>query len=145
MHLISNNVQILSCLGTIHWGLEWAKYGGVQGYKRYAIGVATPAVAWPTVFMPIEYALITQFLAFNMLYAVDSATTTRGWTPPWYGTYRFLLTFVVGASIVVSLIGRGQIQDQIGLAPTATKRVQALRAIGQHQEADEQQAADDAE
>lgn len=94
------------------------------------IGVLTPAVAWPTTFMPVEYALITQFLAFNTLYAVDSATVTRGWTPQWYGTYRFLLTFVVGTSIVISLIGRGQIQDQVGTAPTAAQRVKALRNLG---------------
>lgn len=86
------------------------------------IGVLAPAVAWPTILLPVEYALISQFLAFNLLYAVDSSATVRGWTPPWYGSYRFILTFVVGASIVVSLIGRGQIQDRIGKLPTATDR-----------------------
>lgn len=79
----TDTTQILSCLGTIHWGLEWAQYGGSGGYKRYMIGVLTPAIAWPTILLPVEYALITQFLAFNLLYAVDSATVTRGWTPPW--------------------------------------------------------------
>lgn len=123
--------QILSCLGTVHWGLEWAGYGGTGGYKRYAIGVLAPAVAWPTVLMPVEYALITQFLAFNTLYAVDSSTVTKGWTPPWYGTYRFILTFVVGASIVISLVGRGQVQDRVGEAPTAAERMKALQQIGQ--------------
>jgi len=59
--------------------------------------------------MPVETALITQFLAFNFLYFADARATVRGWCPPWYSTYRFVLTFFVGASIVVSLIGRGQI------------------------------------
>ena len=59
--------------------------------------------------MPIEYALITQFLAFNFLYFADARATVRGWFPPWYATYRFVLTFFVGASIVISLVGRGQI------------------------------------
>lgn len=72
-------------------------------------GVIAPAVAWPTIFMPVEYALITQFLAFNFLYFADARATVRGWFPPWYSTYRFVLTFFVGASIVVSLVGRGQI------------------------------------
>jgi hypothetical protein len=72
-------------------------------------GVVAPAVAWPTIFMPVEYALITQFLAFNFLYFADARATVRGWFPPWYSTYRFVLTFLVGASIVVSLVGRGQI------------------------------------
>jgi hypothetical protein len=33
--------------------------------------------------MPIEYALITQFLSFVGLYYVDTRATMRGWTPPW--------------------------------------------------------------
>jgi hypothetical protein len=56
-------------------------------------------------------ALGAQFLAFTLLYFVDSTVTARGWTPPWYATYRFVLTFVVGASIIISLIGRGEIGD----------------------------------
>ncbi|KAB8337288.1 hypothetical protein FH972_021589 [Carpinus fangiana] len=106
--------QILSFLGAIHWGLEWAKFGGTHGYSRYAIGVLAPAVAWPTILLPVEYALIAQFLAFNLLYAVDSSATVRGWTPAWYSSYRFILTLIVGASIVLSLIGRGQVADRIG-------------------------------
>jgi hypothetical protein len=74
--------------------------------------VLAPAVAWPTLILPYEWALATQFLAFTVLYFVDSTVTTRGWTPAWYSTYRFVLTFIVGASIVVSLIGRGEIGDQ---------------------------------
>ena len=119
--------QIISFLGAIHWGLEWAKYGGVHGYSRYAIGLIAPAVAWPTTLLPVEYALIAQFLAFNYLYFADARATVRGWCPPWYATYRFVLTFVVGASIVVSLIGRGQIADKIGRLPGPADRVKALR------------------
>ena len=51
----------------------------------------------------------------------------RGWAPAWYSTYRFVLTFVVGASIVLSLIGRGQIADKIGRMPGPADRVKALR------------------
>ncbi|OJD27575.1 hypothetical protein ACJ73_01033 [Blastomyces percursus] len=97
---------ILSFLGAVHWGLEWAGYGGKVGYPRYAIGVVAPAVAWPTLFMPIEYALISQFCAFTFLYYNDARAAVKGWTPSWYHMYRFVLTFVVGASIVISLIGR---------------------------------------
>ncbi|OJD40726.1 mitochondrial inner membrane protein 1 [Diplodia corticola] len=118
---------IISFLGAIHWGLEWAGYGGYQGYRRYAIGVAAPAVAWPTILLPVEYALIAQFMAFNFLYYADTRATVRGWTPPWYGTYRFVLTFIVGASIVVSLIGRGQIVENVGKLPNPVDRVMQLR------------------
>ena len=51
----------------------------------------------------------------------------RGWAPPWYSTYRFVLTFVVGASIVISLIGRGQIADKISRLPSPADRLRALR------------------
>jgi len=106
---IGYGAVIISFLGAIHWGLEYAGYGGYHSYRRYMYGVIAPAVAWPTIFMPVEYALISQFAAFNFLYFADARATARGWFPPWYSTYRFVLTFLVGASIVISLVGRGQI------------------------------------
>ncbi|KAH8596859.1 hypothetical protein B0O99DRAFT_618799 [Bisporella sp. PMI_857] len=106
---IGYGAVIISFLGAVHWGLEYAGYGGYHSYRRYMYGVIAPAVAWPTTFMPVEYALITQFLAFTYLYFADARATVKGWFPPWYSTYRFVLTFFVGASIVISLVGRGQI------------------------------------
>jgi hypothetical protein len=120
-------LQIISFLGAIHWGLEWAGYGGRQGYPRYGIGVISTGLGWPTILLPVEYALISQFLIFNFLYYTDSRATKRGWAPPWYSVYRFVLTFIVGGSIVVSLIGRGQIADRIGRLPGPSDRIKALR------------------
>ncbi|KAI5209711.1 hypothetical protein AUEXF2481DRAFT_30298 [Aureobasidium subglaciale EXF-2481] len=131
---------IISFLGAVHWGLEFAGFGGTQGYKRYAIGVWTPAVAWPTILLPVEYALITQFIAFNFLYYTDSRACKRGWTPPWYAVYRFVLTFIVGASIVLSLIGRGQIADRINKLPGPADRVRALRETQAEQLSNEEAA-----
>ena len=99
----------------------------MHGYPRYAIGVISPAVAWPTILLPVEYALISQFCAFTFLYFADARAVVRGWAPHWYSTYRFVLTFIVGASIVASLIGRGQIADQINKLPSPADRVRALR------------------
>jgi len=124
---IGYGAVILSFLGAIHWGLEYAKFGGSVGYRRYAYGVITTAVAWPTLLFPIEYALISQFLAFTFLYFADARATARGWAPSWYGVYRFALTFIVGASLVASLIGRGQIADQINRLPGPADRIKALR------------------
>ncbi|KAL9095762.1 MAG: hypothetical protein Q9165_002194 [Trypethelium subeluteriae] len=124
---IGYGAVIISFLGAIHWGLEYAGFGGHHGYKRYAIGVVAPAVAWPTILLPAEYALIAQFLAFNMLYYTDARARRFGWTPSWYGVYRFVLTFVVGASIVISLIGRGQVVENLGRLPGPADRVKALR------------------
>ena len=114
-------------MGAIHWGLEWAGFGGYQGYPRYSIGILATAVAWPTLLLPAEIGLITQFLAFTFLYYADARASTRGWAPSWYSTYRFVLTFIVGASIVASLVGRGQIADLITRPPGPADRMRALR------------------
>jgi len=111
---IGYGAVIISFLGAIHWGLELAEKqpSPTRTRFRYTLGVAAPIVAWPSVFMPLEWALTTQFLAFTGLYLADSRATQRGWAPAWYSTYRFVLTAIVGASIFVSLIGRAKVGDK---------------------------------
>ncbi|XP_014561012.1 hypothetical protein COCVIDRAFT_34036 [Bipolaris victoriae FI3] len=128
---VGYGASILSFLGAIHWGLEWAGYGGYQGYKRYAIGVVTPMVAWSTLMMPIEGALITQFLGFTALYYVDTRAAYRGWTPDWYAVYRFVLTMIVGASILVTLIGRSELPEHI---PGSVDRAKVFKEDGSSEE-----------
>lgn len=131
---------IISFLGAIHWGFEWAGYGGRKGYARYVPGVVAPAVAWPSLLLPIQYSLIAQFLAFNYLYYTDSRAARRGWAPPWYGTYRFVLTFIVGATIVLTLIGRGELIGKIGGLPSPADRARNLQADMQERFRAEEQA-----
>lgn len=110
------------------------------------IGVVAPAVAWPTILLPPTYALIAQFFAFNFLYYADTRATSRGWAPPWYGTYRFVLTFIVGASIVISLIGRGQIAEKVHRLPGPIDRISALsQHFDQMREAEETRKANAAD
>ncbi|KXL50659.1 hypothetical protein M433DRAFT_132157 [Acidomyces richmondensis BFW] len=135
---IGYGAVIISFLGAIHWGLEWAGYGGYHGYRRYAIGVVSTACAWPTILLPPIYALISQFLVFNFLYYTDSRAARRGWAPAWYGVYRFVLTFIVGSSIVVSLIGRGQIAGEIGNSPSPVDRIHAFRDRAMDEEGSEE-------
>lgn len=59
--------------------------------------------------MPVNYALTSQFGAFVFMYFADARATTRGWAPAWYGTYRFVLTAIVGLSLFISLVGREKI------------------------------------
>lgn len=73
------------------------------------MGVLAPMLAWPTMALPIQFALTAQFAAFTFMYFFDARATTKGWAPQWYGTYRFVLTFIVGSAILVSLIGREKI------------------------------------
>ncbi|KAL8829902.1 MAG: hypothetical protein Q9191_001745 [Dirinaria sp. TL-2023a] len=137
---IGYGAVIISFLGAIHWGLEWAKFGGSHGYRRYAYGVVAPAVAWPTILFPVEYALISQFLAFTFLYYADARAVVKGWAPQWYSTYRFVLTFVVGTSIVLSLIGRGEIADKISKMPGPADRMKALKDSQLQSFAEEEEA-----
>jgi hypothetical protein len=141
MDAVLTGRQIISFLGAIHWGLEWAGFGGYQGYPRYAIGIVATAVAWPTLLLSAEVGLIAQFLAFTFLYYTDARASVRGWAPSWYSTYRFVLTFVVGASIVASLIGRGQIADLITKPTGPAQRMRELRKTqAQDLERQEQEA-----
>ena len=96
-------------------------------------------MAWPTLLLSAEIGLITQFLAFIMLYYTDAVVTVRGWCPPWYSVYRFVLTFVVGASIVFSLTGRGQVADLVTKPPGPAERMAALRE-GQMEQLEKEEA-----
>ncbi|KAI0444013.1 hypothetical protein F4803DRAFT_283943 [Xylaria telfairii] len=104
---------IISFLGAVHWGLEYAAKVPDEARTRfrYGIGVMAPIVAWPTLFLPVEFALTGQFAAFVALYFADARATVRGWAPAWYSTYRFALTAVVGVAIAISLIGRAKVGD----------------------------------
>ncbi|CAK7230317.1 hypothetical protein SEUCBS140593_007549 [Sporothrix eucalyptigena] len=104
---------ILSFLGALHWGMEFNEktHSPERAKFRYTLGVLAPAMAWPTLFLPVHFALTGQFLAFTIMYFADSRATTLGWAPQWYATYRFVLTFVVGSAILVSLVFRAKIDD----------------------------------
>ncbi|KAG8164482.1 hypothetical protein KVR01_006400 [Diaporthe batatas] len=102
---------IISFLGAIHWGLEYAEKHPDKARTtfRYGLGVLAPVLAWPTMVMPVQYALTSQFAAFTFMYFADARATTRGWAPTWYNTYRFVLTAIVGASLFISLVGREKV------------------------------------
>ncbi|KAI1802700.1 hypothetical protein F4811DRAFT_563013 [Daldinia bambusicola] len=104
---------IISFLGAVHWGMEYTEKipNPARTRFRYGLGVLAPAVAWPTLLMPMDFALTSQFAAFVMLYFADSRATVRAWVPSWYGTYRFVLTAIVGAALFISLIGRMKVGD----------------------------------
>ncbi|PTB35827.1 hypothetical protein M441DRAFT_152560, partial [Trichoderma asperellum CBS 433.97] len=119
---------IISFLGAIHWGLEYAEKKPQRDRTRfrYGIGLGASIVAWPTLLMPLEYALTTQFGAFIALYYADSRATKHGWAPAWYAKYRFLLTAMVGLAIFVSLVGRAKITQRGELNQKSLKaRVEA--------------------
>ncbi|KAJ7633080.1 hypothetical protein FB45DRAFT_914323 [Roridomyces roridus] len=105
------NVQVtygavmLSFLGALHWGMEFAGLGGYQGYKRLALGAAPVLFAWPTLALDPTMALAAQWAGFTALWWADSHATVAGWTPKWYSQYRFYLSILTGTCILGSLAG----------------------------------------
>ncbi|KAI1811884.1 hypothetical protein GGS20DRAFT_560795 [Poronia punctata] len=104
---------IISFLGAVHWGMEYTEKisNPARTRFRYGLGVMSSVVAWPTLLLPVEFALISQFAAFVGLYFADARATVRGWAPAWYSNYRFALTAVVGVALAISLIGRAKVGD----------------------------------
>ncbi|KAI5300631.1 hypothetical protein KEM55_006062 [Ascosphaera atra] len=133
---IGYGAVILSFLGALHWGFEWAELGGRAGMRRYLPGIIAPAVAWPTIFMPFETALLSQFIAFAGLYFVDANAASAGLAPKWYANYRWLLTFVIGASVFVTIWNREMLAMH-GFQSNSGLRSQKLReAAGTAMEGD---------
>ncbi|KAI0076448.1 hypothetical protein K474DRAFT_1644947 [Panus rudis PR-1116 ss-1] len=94
---------MLSFLGALHWGFEFAGYGGNKYYPRLLLGAAPVVFGWSTLaFQPMN-ALILQWAGFTGLWYADLKATNAGWTPKWYSQYRFYLSILVGTCIIGSL------------------------------------------
>ncbi|ORX38411.1 hypothetical protein BD324DRAFT_649780 [Kockovaella imperatae] len=140
---ITYGAIILSFLGAIHWGMEFSKYGGYQGYNRLALGVAPVLIAWPTTFLPHGLALVAQWLGFTGTWFLDQRASSNGWTPPWYATYRFYLSLIVGFSIIATFAGTGYYGAGAGATVTSkdkrtlhtTERVSPLKKMSRIEEA----------
>ncbi|OWZ61794.1 hypothetical protein AYX15_06031 [Cryptococcus neoformans] len=102
---ITYGAVLLSFLGAIHWGMEFAKLGGEKGALRLALGAAPVLFAWPTTFLSHGVALAAQWCGFTAMWAADQRASSAGWTTGWYSTYRFYLSIVVGFSIIGTLAG----------------------------------------
>ncbi|KAG6817798.1 hypothetical protein H0H87_003206 [Tephrocybe sp. NHM501043] len=79
------NVQVtygavmLSFLGALHWGMEFAGYGGNKGYKRLCLGAAPVLFVWPTLALQPMIALVYQWFGFTALWYADAKVTALGW------------------------------------------------------------------
>ncbi|KAG5650495.1 hypothetical protein H0H81_012051 [Sphagnurus paluster] len=102
---VTYGAVMLSFLGALHWGMEFAGYGGHKGYTRLCLGAAPVLLAWPTLAMQPMTALICQWVCFTGLWYADAKVTSFGWTPKWYSQYRFYLSILVGTCIIGSLAG----------------------------------------
>ncbi|KAI0929345.1 hypothetical protein AcV5_006640 [Taiwanofungus camphoratus] len=94
---------MLSFLGALHWGFEFAGYGGHKGYTRLLLGAAPIVFGWSTLALQPTEALILQWAGFTGLWWADLKATGAGWAPKWYSQYRFYLSILVGTCIIGSL------------------------------------------
>lgn len=131
---VTYGAVILSALGTIHWGIDFAfrgmradQAGQPQGTERYWLGAFPVALAWPTLLLPSQLALASQWAAFTLVWYADMLATSWGWTPRWYSTYRFGLTAIVGTSLLVTL-GAGSYWSLDGVEyASLSKKLQSIQ------------------
>ncbi|KAH9043370.1 hypothetical protein EDB85DRAFT_941352 [Lactarius pseudohatsudake] len=97
---VTYGAVMLSFLGALHWGMEFAGLGGYKGYQRLALGAAPVIYAWPTLALDPTMALIVQWVGFTGLWYADLRATSAGWAPKWYSQYRFYLSVLVGTCII---------------------------------------------
>ncbi|KAI0820236.1 hypothetical protein BC628DRAFT_1398767 [Trametes gibbosa] len=100
---VTYGAVLLSFLGALHWGFEFAGYGGHKYYSRLLLGAAPVVFAWSTLALEPTLALITQWIGFTGLWWADLRATGAGWAPKWYSQYRFYLSILVGSCIIGSL------------------------------------------
>jgi len=100
---VTYGAVMLSFLGALHWGMEFAGLGGYKGYRRLALGAAPVIYAWPTLALDPTMALIVQWVGFTGLWYADLRATSAGWAPKWYSQYRFYLSVLVGTCIIGTL------------------------------------------
>jgi len=102
---VTYGAVLLGFLGALHWGMEFAGYGGSKGSKRLMLGVAPVLVGWGSLALDPSMALVTQWAGFTGLWYADMKATSAGWTPQWYSQYRFYLSVLIGTCIIGTLAG----------------------------------------
>lgn len=124
---------MLSFLGALHWGFEFAGYGGHKGYARLLLGAAPVVFGWSTLALQPVEALIAQWLGFTCMWWADLRTTNAGWAPRWYSQYRFYLSILAGTCIIGSLAatsywgpvgGHGLISHDLNMIRAERKKMQ---------------------
>ena len=66
-------------IGALHWGMEFAGYGGQKGYPRLFLGAAPVVYGWSTLALDPTAALIAQWVGFTGLWWADLKATNAGW------------------------------------------------------------------
>lgn len=66
--------------GALHWGMEFAGYGGQKGYPRLFLGAVPVVYGWSTLALDPTSALIAQWIGFTGLWWADLKASNAGWS-----------------------------------------------------------------
>ncbi|KAH9900846.1 hypothetical protein C8Q73DRAFT_636886 [Cubamyces lactineus] len=133
---VTYGAVLLSFLGALHWGFEFAGYGGNKYYPRLLLGAAPVVFGWSTLALSPVNALIAQWIGFTGLWWADLRATGAGWTPKWYSQYRFYLSILVGTCIIGTLAatsywgpvgGHGMVSHDLNMIRAERKQHQPER------------------
>lgn len=104
---VTYGAVMLSFLGALHWGMEFAKPSPMQAQtiRHLMLGAAPIFFTWPTLALQPMTALIIQWAGFTGLWWADAMLCRLGQTPVWFGQYRFYLSILIGTCIIGSLAG----------------------------------------
>lgn len=64
----------------MHWGMEFAGYGGQKGYPRLFLGAVPVVYGWSTLALDPTSALIAQWIGFTGLWWADLKASNAGWS-----------------------------------------------------------------
>lgn len=96
------SVLILSFLGGIRWGFAVAS--PPFDTKSLCLSVVPSILGWFAVLLPETYTLLVLLVLFSAHGAWDSFFVNAGNAPPWFGSIRITLTFLVAFAHVLVII-----------------------------------------
>lgn len=83
---------ILSFLGAVHWGAALSRPDGARSWGWMGWSVTPALLAWFSVMMAPESALMALMACYLAAFAVDMQAVKKGLLPLWYLSLRRVLT-----------------------------------------------------
>ena len=103
--LMSYTALIGSFLGGIRWGIALIHNNDSRLANRLLwVSVIPSLIAWVALALPRPYDNLVLVGLFLWLVMIDVRLVVRGLAPRWFGSLRIGLSFIVLASLVVSLV-----------------------------------------
>lgn len=101
--LLGYGAVILSFLGGVKWG-EALTSGAAIGWQALLLAVSPSLVGWLALLLSPAAGISLLLAGFLTQYLIDRHWVRSGSLPAWYARLRLLLTAIVAASLLGSLI-----------------------------------------